>query len=119
MPPLERIQDEDRLLRRVPHTDPNYIKPDGTLSSFAFSLKKNEEGLSVNIERLTTYEATILDKSRFRLYVLSASEPRSLGLDCLHDPKPENDAHALITGSITKSISRQLAAKARRASYPE
>ena len=119
MEPLETIHDEDALLRRVPHTDPNYIKPDGTVSSFAFTPRKGEDGLSVNIERCTTYEAAILDRSRFRLYTLPAAEPRRLGLQCLHDPKPENYAHALITGNFTKGISRQLAARAHRITYPD
>lgn len=119
MEPLELIHDEDNLLRRVPHTDPNYIKPDGTVSSFAFTPKKDEDGLSVNIERFTTYQDTIQDRSRFRLYALPAVEPRMLGLECLHAPLPDNYAHALVTGHFTKGISRQLAAKARRIAYPD
>ena len=119
MEPLESIHDEDALLRRAPHTDPNFIKPDGTVSSFAFTPRKGEDVLSVNIERCTTYEATILDRTRYRLFALLAAEPRSLGLECRHDPKPDNYAHALITGNFTKSISKQLAVKARRIAYPD
>lgn len=119
MEPLEIIQDEDTLLRRVPHTDPNYIKPDGTVSSFAFAPKRGEDGISVNIERLTTYEDSLLDHNRFRLYALETVEPRLLGLECQHDPLPDNYAHALIMGHFTKSTSRQLAAKARRIAYPD
>jgi hypothetical protein len=58
----EIIGDEDNLLRRVVFTNPHYVKPDQTVSSFAFTPRKINgvpEGLSVDIERLTTYEASI------------------------------------------------------------
>lgn len=105
---LNAIDDTDNLLRRVPFTNPSYIKADGSITSFAFKLRKGENGLSVDVERLTTYEATVLDRSRFRLYSLPASCPRNLGLHCL----PDNAAHALITGNFTDGISRQLAQSA-------
>jgi hypothetical protein len=38
------IENEDRLLRRVPFTDPRYIKNDGSLSSFAFTPRKEDRG---------------------------------------------------------------------------
>ena len=109
---LNAIDDTDNLLRRVPFTNPSYIKADGSITSFAFKLRKGENGLSVDVERLTTYEASVLDRSRFRLYSLPASCPRNLGLQCLPDPLPDNAAHALITGNFTDGISRQLAQSA-------
>ena len=119
MESLEFIHDADSLLRRAPYTDPNYIKPDGSLSSFAFTPKRGEDGLSVNIERLTTYEKSLQDHNRFRLYSIMALEPRRLGLTCRYDPLPDNNAHALIVGHFTKGISRQLAARASRVAYPD
>jgi len=115
---LLTIDDTDFLLRRVPFTDPRYIKDDGTISSFAFKPRKGEDGLSVDIERLTAYEASILNRGKFRLYRLEARIPRQLGLECVHDPQPGNDAHALIKGTFTSSISRQLARQATRVSEP-
>ena len=56
---MEVILDNDNLLRRVPFVDPKYVKDDGTLTSFAFQLKKGTSGLSVNVERLTTYVDSI------------------------------------------------------------
>lgn len=113
------IQDEDWLLRRVFFTDPNYVKDDGTVTSLAFKPRGGESGLSVDIERLTTYEKSIQDRSRFRLFHLQASVPRQIGLDVIHDRLPDNPAHALITGQITRPISRALAMHARRVPFPD
>ena len=115
----EKVLDNDRLLRRVPFLHPNYIKPDGSLTSFSFSLKPTEDGLSVDIERLTTYERSILDIARFRLYALRCDFVRQQGLDCVHDPLEDNVAHALIVGKIKKSLSRNLARNAVRIGFPK
>jgi hypothetical protein len=110
----EIILNEDFLLRRVPSVDPRYIKEDNSISSFAFSKKKDEDGLSVNLERLTTYDASILDRNRFRLYRLKAEFVRSLeGLEIEHDPQPDNESHSLITGNITKSKASAMSKEAR------
>ena len=105
---MDRIEDTDKLLRRIPFTNPSYIKPDGSITSLAFKPKKGDDGLSVNIARRTTYEASVLDRSRFRLYGVQAAFPRGLGLECVTDPLPENPAHALIKGNITDAVSRKL-----------
>lgn len=101
---------EDVLLRRVPFLDPNYVKHDGTVSSFAFTLRKRngvkETALSVDLERLTTHERSIKKASEFRLYSLSASKVRELVLSVCHDPcpkeEPDNPAHTLISGTVGK-----------------
>ncbi|TAL34484.1 MAG: hypothetical protein EPN93_12240 [Spirochaetes bacterium] len=109
------IADSDNLLRRVPFTDPNYIKPDGTITSFAFSPRRQDtNGLSMDVEKLTTFGKSIMDRTKFRLYRLQAQVPRNHGLKCLHDPKPENVSHALIQGEFNKAISRKLASAAER-----
>lgn len=100
------IQDDDHLLRRVLDSPPNFmIKDDGTPSSSNFSLQPNEDGLSVDIERLTTHQKAIQDPSRFRLYYLLPPETEELGLVNEHDPQPNNYSHALIQGNITRSVS--------------
>jgi len=116
--PQITIEDNDRLLRRVLFLHPDFIKPDGTPSSSSFSLKTGEKGLSVDIERLTNYDRSILDKSRFRLYFLKASFTTQLGLTNQHDPLPDNYAHALITGNFSRSICRLLASFAKRINFP-
>ena len=100
----EIIAPDDFLLRRIPFTDPNYIRDDNTVTSFAFKSKKNQDGLSVNLERLTDYQKSIQDRTRFRLYKLKVEFVLSLGdLDVKHNPQPDNYAHCLITGNITNS----------------
>jgi hypothetical protein len=52
----DAVLDTDDLLRRVIFTDPNYIRPDFTITSFAFTPRKIngvlESGLSVDISLL-------------------------------------------------------------------
>jgi hypothetical protein len=115
----EIILDDDRLLRRVQFLDPNFIKPDGTPASSSFSLKSGEDGLSVDVERLTTHARAIQDRARFRLYALRAGYTRSLGLEPAHDPLEENHAHCLLRGSITRGTARNLAKSAVRVAYPD
>lgn len=109
------ITPEDKLLRRVVYPYPHLIKPDGKLSSLAFKPRSgvDKDGLSVDLERLTTFDTAIVDRSKYRLYSLSAKVPFGLGLECVHDPIPENYAHALIKG-ISKSIARKLSRAAQR-----
>jgi hypothetical protein len=104
------ISDDDFVLRRVPTFLPNYIKPDGTISSLAFSKRRDEDGLSVDLEKLTTPQTTILDKSRFRLRRINVGMVKNEindGLDVVHDPVDGNLAHSLITGNITGSKQKQ------------
>jgi hypothetical protein len=111
---IVQIGNEDFLLRRIP-ISPSYIKSDGSISSFAFTLKKGEDGISTDLERLANKDASVLDKSKFRLARISVGYIRNNindGLDCIHNPQPENYAHSLITsntGKITESKSRAMA----------
>ncbi len=100
---------KDNLYRRVP-LQPNYWKDVNGIkspSSFAFKTKPNEDGLSVNIVALTTLELTVVNPKQFGVAEFSASIPLGLGYKCKHDPKPENNAHALIVGD-TKPIAKKL-----------
>ena len=42
-----------QVFRRVP-INPSYIKSDGSITSYAFCKKRDEDGLSVDLERLTS-----------------------------------------------------------------
>ena len=112
METAHQIFDEDNVLRRVPTFLPNYIKPDGSISSLAFRLRKGENGLSVDLERLSSFsKATMGKSSDFRLLQLNVGEIRkdiNDGLDVVHDPLKDNEAHSLITGNITKGKQKQL-----------
>lgn len=112
----QAISDNDILLRRVPIT-PTHIKQDGTITSAAFNLSSNDkDGLSVDVKRLTTYEASVIDENKFRLYSIAANIPRDLGLECIHNPVNGNCAHALIVrGELSKSQFKKMAKKMAKA----
>lgn len=105
---IQEIRGDDRLLRRVIYVDPNHIRDDGTPTSLAFKLRRGEDALSTDLERLTTYELSILDPRRFRLFALNVNEVWKLNLKCEHDPKPDNPAHSRINGPFSSSIPKKL-----------
>ena len=117
----EAILDSDDLLRRIIFTDPNYIRPDFTVTSLAFKPRRiegaQERGLSVDISRLTTYEKSIVDRFKYRLYSLKVSYVRQIGLDCEHNPIDGNEAHALIIGEFKNSTAKKLSQGAVRVPY--
>lgn len=115
---IDEITTEDRLLRRAFFADPQYVRDDMTVTSFAFKLRKNEEGLSVDIERLTTYEKSISDVNRFRLFAVKAGDVRALELKCEHKPIEGNYAHAEIYGTNVNKKSSQLARLAIYIPFP-
>lgn len=91
------LLDNDRLLRRLVFQEP-WIQcdPFGKPTSAGFGLRKGEKGLSVDLERLTTPQRSIIDAERYRLFALPVGKVRSLDLICWHDPLPENRAHCQI-----------------------
>ena len=108
---LVAITDADNLLRRIPTHIPSYIKPDGTISSMAFAKKRNEDGLSVDLEQLSSYEKATLGDKHYRLLRINAGTIRNDindGLEVVHNPLPDNEAHSLITGNITEGKKKQL-----------
>ncbi len=114
-----KILDEDRLLRRAFFKGPSYVREDMTVTSFAFKLRKGEEGLSVDLEKLTSYEKSITNIDKFRLFAVTAKDIRSIELHCAHNPIPDNYAHAEISGtSFSNKKSSQLAKLAVYISYP-
>ena len=108
---IEKVLDEDRLLRTVRYLDPHHVREDMTATPLAFKLRKNknETYLSADIERLTTYEKSLGDPTYFRLFKLIVKEVRNIGCECVHLPEPDNYAHAGITGDITNSTASRLA----------
>ena len=105
------IYDKDNVLRRVPTHLPNYIKPDGSITSLAFRLRKGEDGISVDLERLSSFKKATLGNANFKLLRLNVGKIRNEineGLDVIHKPIEANDAHSIIIGNITKSKQRKL-----------
>ena len=114
-----QILNDDYLLRRVPFQNPNYIKADQTLTSYAFQPRKiDKDGLSVDVEKLTSYEKSIQDPATYRLYKIRVEEVKNLGFNCQYNPSKNNPAHALIIGNFNKNNQRQLAQKAIKINYP-
>ncbi len=105
------IQNDDNLFRRVPTYLPSYIKPDGTITSRAYQKKRDEDGISTDLERLSSFEKAILGDKRFRLLRINVGVIRNVindGLNVMHNPLLDNDAHCLITGHITDGKQKQL-----------
>jgi hypothetical protein len=112
MPVNFTIIEETELYRRFPiepHLDSFYKIVEGKKipSSAAFKTKANEDGLSIDIAELTTPAKSVLDDKKFGLAKFLAKIPLEAGLKCVHDPKPNNSAHALILGD-TKKIAKKL-----------
>ena len=105
------ISPQDILCRRFPIDNPFFWKWVGDRkvpTSAAFKTKPGEDGLSVEIAHLTTADISIQDPLKFNLALLQASVPMEIGLVCIHNPLPNNNAHALIVGENTKSIAKKL-----------
>jgi len=114
------LDPSELLWRRVPFTDPKYVKPDGSISSLAFMPRKTDDGLSVDRKKLAQASTSILDEKRYRLYEIDVAFVHSLGeLQCVSDPLPDNPAHALIKGKMSKGKARQLSRHAKRFPYPD
>lgn len=110
------IGNKEILYRRFPIGNPNFVKPNGDLSSFVFTPSSGDkDGLSVNIASLASQEESVIDNNRFGLTQIEAGDVRSVdNLDCQHDPKVDNYAHALIIGDISKAKSRKLTSLSKR-----
>lgn len=105
-----QIYDEDNVLRRVP-TNPSYIKPDGTINSYSFRKRKGEDGISVNLERLSSFTKTTMGSTEFRVLRINVGTIRNVindGLNVKHNPILDNEAHSLIVGDVSKSKQKKL-----------
>ena len=111
MAKLYIITPDDFLYRRFPINNPNFWKMENDRkvpTSAAFKTKPGENGLSVDIAKLTTPEKSVLDPGRFNVAEILAATPINLNFPCVHDPKSDNEAHALILGENTKPIAKKL-----------
>jgi len=111
MPEEYIITPDDFLYRRFPINNPNFWKwanERKVPTSAAFKTKPGENGLSVDIAALTTPEKSVMDTTMFNIAEISAATPINLNIPCVHNPMPDNEAHALILGENTKAISKKL-----------
>ena len=109
------ILDEDNFLRRVPTYSPSHVKPDGTITRAVFKPSKmDSDGLSGDLERLSSFEKATRNDNRFRLLKINVGVIRDEindGIDVVYNKLPENDAHCLITGKINDGKAGQLLKK--------
>lgn len=101
------ILDKDELYRRI---HPNHHINE-RISSAAFRSTR-AYCISVDIAKLTTPKKSIGNHIGYWLSSILAGFVRGLELDVHHDPEPENYAHGMIEGNITKAKSKKLAKEA-------
>lgn len=118
-----QILDEDNFLRRVPTNSPSHVKPDGTITRAVFKPNKTDsDGLSGDLERLSSFEKATLKSNNYRLLKINVGVIRNEindGLDVLHNPIPDNNAHCLITGKITEGKAGQLVKRSIEIKNPD
>jgi hypothetical protein len=127
------ITPEDHLIRRVPE-QPSHLTRDSagqlglTSSVFKYAPVAPQDGVSVDVLEIwltlcsreqamheAAFRHTTASGAGYVAAVLPASVPISAGLACVHDPtpateyQPANPAHALILGTIDKTLARKLA----------
>jgi len=127
------ILDEDLLWRRI-LDDPTrwWTKnPDGTIrpSSSSFLQRKEkdsdklENGLSVQLSKLTTQKKASSFIESAGLAEIEVNVPRELNLDVIYDPIEEDIAHTLISPKenqkITKAQARKLAGAVKMIVLPK
>ncbi len=107
----EIILDEDNFLRRIATWLPSHVKSDGTITSAVFKPKRDSNGLSGDLERLSDFRKATLNDPKFRLLKINVGVVRNEindGLDVIYDPVPDNSAHCLITGKISDAKAKML-----------
>ncbi|GAB1397084.1 hypothetical protein MASR1M65_18630 [Saprospiraceae bacterium] len=93
--------DEDLYRRGYNSPQKKYLNPDGSATSRVFKLRPKDEGkLSVDLVKLTTKEAAVLDASKYNLFLINNSVVESIDLFTVYDPLDEPDivSHCLIFG---------------------
>jgi hypothetical protein len=118
MQPKHLIHHGDLLLRRFPITNPDFYKViDGKIepTSAAFKTKPHENGLSVNLKKITgDIRVFQKDPDTFKVAEFDAAIPLDEGFECEHDPcppeEPTNYGHSLIKGN-TKKIAKKISKK--------
>lgn len=113
---VEVIADDDDLHRRLA---PMMVKPDGMVSSVAYIRNGQPDNeMSVDVARLTSTTQTLASRPNFGIGAIAAHVPRRFGFEVIHDPLPDNAAHALIRGENSKEKCRLLAGETRVIVHP-
>lgn len=94
------VSSDEMLWRRV---HPDHMRHDGRISSAAFSGRE----MSVDLAGIQMDMAVTLRQGAGVAELLAATAG-GLGQDVLHDPLPDNRAHALVIGDKPKRVRRAL-----------
>ncbi|MBI1926000.1 hypothetical protein HYR99_17330 [Candidatus Poribacteria bacterium] len=110
------IPDTEGLWRHINTTIKGLIVKDPKTgqyrpSSAVFRDKSGEP--SVDLASLTTVGKSLALKPDFIITEIQAKIPREMGYAIVRDPQPDNPAHALICGRITKAHAREMAESAK------
>jgi hypothetical protein len=95
------IDDKEQLNRRI---HPTFVKPDGTVSSQAFTDLK----MSVDRAEYRKPKESLLNYNGYGLAGFLTQIARKIGQDVYSEPELLNFAHAIVEGKKTKSIARSL-----------
>lgn len=114
---IPHVRDEEELFRRVTVKNQIVANQDGSIRLSSAIYRSTSSDISVDIASKTTPERSINDA--LALSSILARIPKGLGYPVVEDALPENPAHALIKGRITKSHARELAGKSSWAIEPD
>ena len=110
----EEIGESDSLYRRF---FSNELVPDvggKRLASSVYKKRPHEDGVSMNLARISTPQETQRGgEVGMGVGELPARVPLGTGFTLKHDPKPDNQAHVLMTGEF-KRANRKILARATR-----
>lgn len=105
------ILNSDKLWRRLRPDNFGFIYDSniGRYRPSSAAFKDPSDRLSVNLQRLTTVEATLLGLPGFGIAEFTAGLPRRQKHIVVRDPEPDNEAHTLVCGRITQGQRNELA----------
>jgi hypothetical protein len=111
VPPLDRVDDDEFVLRRIP-PGTTWQAPGPRITSRNFELRRDsdETGVSVSRRKITSPEALLLlipsdivlrmgPVTEWRVAHANVGEIRKLGFNVEPDPLPDDPGHALIASA--------------------
>lgn len=110
------IVGSERLWRRI---QPRQLKRDaGTVRASSEAFRDNTDEMSVHLASLTSVKLVLKNYPNFSVAELTTEFVRSLGLNVMRDPLPEDPSHALVCPCATKGGAKQLAKMAALVATP-
>lgn len=107
-----QLPNDERIWRRVKVPEQIIEQEDATWRPISGAFDDSSDGspLSVDLASIALdLLHTLAGYPNYALAELTVGDVRSLGVDVVPDPLPDNEAHAGIVGDKTKGIKRKLA----------